>query len=214
MSLDKNEAQYLIKLQEQVAKTREFFRPVMKSERERSVCRAFLRCLGINFSEEEIIVSTTEPIDVRFRSANFQIRELLDPGRKRGDELKETQGKYEKATSIEDLSTPYKPSRPCCLKQSVTKVTQALQEKAEKYGKGCQELDALVYVDLQDQHLDVKSQFPNVTPLKAQGWRSASVIFAPSSVILFANPDAPVFLLNHAGQVQLCANKWDTLFEA
>ena len=209
-----DEAVYLKQLRAHIAETRSFFGPKMKPHRERSVCRAFLRCLGVAFNEPEIIASATEPVDIEFRTAKFQIRELLDPGRKRGDELKQTQRKYENATSIEDLATPYEPSRPWSLEHLGAEVTKGLQEKAEKYGNECQNLDALVYADLQKQHLDAQSIFPDVTPLETQGWRSVSVIFAPCSVVLHANADAPDFLQKHAGQVCSCWEKWDTLFDA
>jgi hypothetical protein len=103
MNMDRDEAEYLRKLQEHVAETRRLFSNTMKPERERMVCRAFLRCVGIKFCDQEIIASDTEPVDVVFRSAKFQIRELLGSDRKRGDELKELQEKVQNATSIEDV---------------------------------------------------------------------------------------------------------------
>lgn len=212
MSSDETEA--LNKLRAHIDETRLFFGPKMKPERERSVCRAFLRCLGLTFDETEIIASKTEPVDVEFRTARFQVRELLDPDRKRGDELKETQRKYSNASLLEDLLTPYLPSRPCSLERLGDEVTKALQEKAAKYGKGCNDLDALVYADLHNQHLNAKSIVPDVTQLKAQGWRSVSVIFAPYSVVLLANADAPDFIQARAGQVQYRWENWDTLFDA
>ncbi len=118
------------------------------------------------FGELEIIASATGPVDVKFRTAKFQIRELLDPGRKRGDELKETQRKYENATSIEDVGTPYASSRPWSLNHLGAEVTKGLQEKAEKYGTECQNLDALVYTDFKNRFLDANSTFPDVRPLK------------------------------------------------
>jgi very-short-patch-repair endonuclease len=88
--MERDEAEYLRKLQEHVAETRRLFSNTMKPERERMVCRAFLRCVGIKFCDQEIIASDTEPVDVVFRSAKFQIRELLGSDRKRGDELKDS----------------------------------------------------------------------------------------------------------------------------
>ena len=211
--MSNDETWELNKLRTHIHDTRLFFGPKMKPERERAVCRAFLRCLGIKFNEAEIIASKTEPVDVKFRTAKFQVRELLDPVRKRGDELKKTQQKYKKATSLEDLATPYEPSRPWSLDRLGAEVAAGLEEKAKKYGKECQNLDALLYADFQNQHLDVKSIFPDVTPLKVQGWRSVSVIFAPCSVVLLASADAPKFIQEHAGQVLSSWEKWDTLFD-
>ena len=91
--MDRDEAEYLDRLRDHTVETRRIFSNKMKPERERMVCRAFLRCLGVQFRDEEIVTSYTEPIDVIFRSAQFQIRELMEPDRKRGDELKEFQDK-------------------------------------------------------------------------------------------------------------------------
>lgn len=79
-----DEAVYLKQLRAHIAETRSFFGPKMKPHRERSVCRAFLRCLGVAFNEPEIIASATEPVDIEFRTAKFQIRELLDPDVREG----------------------------------------------------------------------------------------------------------------------------------
>lgn len=84
--MDRDEAKYLNELCDYVAETRRIFSSKMKPERERMICRAFLRCLGVQFQEDEILAPHTEPIDVAFRSAKFQIRELMEPERKRADE--------------------------------------------------------------------------------------------------------------------------------
>jgi Putative endonuclease, protein of unknown function (DUF1780) len=211
--MDRDEAEYLKKLRDHVTETRSFFGPKMKPERERTVCRAFLRCSGVKFEESEIIASKTEPVDVEFRSAKFQIRELIESGRKRGDELKKLQQKYASATAIEDLATPYAPSQPLSFDALVPELTIALQEKAAKYGSGCHDLDALVYVNLEGQHLDAKSLIPDMSQLKNQGWRSVSVIFAPWGVVLFAQTTAPEFLQNLSGQVLADWEEWDNIFD-
>ena len=210
--MDRDEAEYLRGLQEHVAETRRIFSNKMKPERERMVCRAFLRCLGIAFDNKEIITSDTEPIDVIFRSAKFQIRELMEPDQKRWDELRDLQQKVENATSIEDLMTPYSPSRRLSFQVLVPELTNALGEKAMKHGTGCTDLDALVYVDLEGRHLDANSVIPDPSKLKSQGWRSVSMLFPPYGVVLSAESTAPVFIQMASGQV---VSKWgdlDTLF--
>ena len=211
--MDRDEAEYLRKLQEHVAQARRLFSNKMKPERERMVCRAFLRCLGIAFDNKEIITSDTEPIDVIFRSAKFQIRELMEPDRKRGDELRELQRKVENATSIEDLLTPYSPPRPLSFEALVPELTKALGEKAMKYGRGCRDLDALVYVDLEGRHLDANSAISDLSKLKSQGWRSVSVLFPPYSIVLFAESTGPVFIQMASGQAFRKCGYLDTLFD-
>lgn len=211
--MDRDEAEYLLKLREHVAETRWIFSNKMKPERERMVCRAFLRCLAIEFADEEIITSDTEPIDVVFRSAKFQIRELMEPDRKRGDELKEFQQKVENAASIEDLATPYSPPLPLSFEALVAELTEALSKKAVKYGTGCRDLDALVYVNLEGRHLDANSVVPDLSELRAQGWRSVSVLFSPYAVVLFACDDAPEFIRTASGRPLSKWEDWDTLFD-
>lgn len=71
----KTETEYLKNLRKHASDTRRVFfgnkaKPIdMKSERERSVCRAFLRAIGVAFEEHELIAPSTEPADVAFRTA-------------------------------------------------------------------------------------------------------------------------------------------------
>lgn len=66
----------LAKLREYADRARRLFSNPQKPERERMIVRAFLRCAGEAFEDGEIIASSEEPIDVRFRSADFQWRSL------------------------------------------------------------------------------------------------------------------------------------------
>ena len=50
----------------------------IKPQRDRAVVRALLRVLGVAFAESEIIAPVEAPIDVRFRQAQFHLRELCD----------------------------------------------------------------------------------------------------------------------------------------
>ena len=48
----------------------------MKPQRDRAVIRMLLHVLGVAFTEAEIIAPVEAPIDVRFRQAQFHVREL------------------------------------------------------------------------------------------------------------------------------------------
>ena len=169
-----------------------------KPERERSVCRAFLRTIGVAFEEPELIMVKDDPPDVIFRETRFEIMELLEPNRKRGDEWKGKRKKYSEANcnSLKELLKPYSPSTSIELQELVPKIVQALLEKFNKpnYGAACGSIDALVYVNLKDQHLAPHSNMPNLDELRSQGWRSVSLLFPPYGVILYAESMAPDFL--------------------
>jgi hypothetical protein len=203
---------YLESLAVHAAETRVFLGNKMKPERERAVCRAFLRAAGISFNESELFAPTIEPTDVDFRDARFQVRDLLR-GRQRGDDWKNKKERYAQARTIADLVEPYSPPVPVSLASLVPEVTEALSEKAAKYGTGCSGLDALIYVDLKDAFLESNSPIPDTAELKHQGWRSVSLLFSPYGVTLFAGCHAPTFLQDAAGSPSMKWANIDTLFE-
>jgi hypothetical protein len=206
------EYEFLIDLRAHAHQTRSFLSNKMKPERERSVCRALLRALGVSFADRELIAPTVEPADVSFRELQFQVRELLR-GRRRGDDWKSKQMQYAEARSVSDLLHPYSPPIAISYKSLVPEVAAALSEKATKYGAGCKTLDALVYIDLEDTFLNAISPMPDTAELEHQGWRSVSLLFSPYAVVLFAGKDASVHLRYAVGAPQ---NKWaniETLFD-
>jgi hypothetical protein len=177
----------------------------MKSERERSVCRAFLRTLEVSFQDSELIAPTHEPVDVAFRKARFQVKDKID--HLRGDFWKQIQRKYETAASIDeaiDTDAPPTPI-PVGLNALIPEITAELSQYADQYGITCKDLDILIYVDERKRFLASDSTVSNVEPLKAQGWRSVSLLFPPFAVVLFAKPEAPDFL--KAAEAKLYA-KW------
>jgi Putative endonuclease, protein of unknown function (DUF1780) len=203
---------YLKKLQNHAGETRTFFSNNMKVERERSVVRAFLRSIGVSFEDNELVAPSTEPVDVAFRTARFQNRDLLR--HKPGYDWKQ---KYNNVSCVKQLLEPYSPPKPFSLTNLVLDVSDALSKKAEKYPKkypnGCRDIDALVYVSLKNEYLRIDSQLLNITTLKCQGWRSVSILFPPYGIVLTAEEDAPDFLKSIEREPQ---NTWEnpsTIFE-
>jgi len=206
--------EYLEKLRNYATEVRTFLSNKMKPERERSVCCAFLRTLGVSFNESEIIAPAEEPVDVMFREARFQIKDILEADHRRGDIWKDKQRKYETAPSIDaaiEIDPPPMPS-PVALNALIPEVTTALSEKANKYSIMCQELDMLIYLDLRKRFLAAGSTELRVQPLKAQGWRSVSLLFPPYGVVLFAKPEAPDFLKAAESKLHMQWSDIDTLF--
>lgn len=213
MFMYKTVQEYLKTLRTYVAEARTFLSSKKKSERERSVCRAFLRTLGVSFEDRELIAPAREPADVAFRDARFQVRDLLGPDHRRGDVWKERQKKYGNATSVKDVMEPYSRPSTVDLETFVPDIVAALSGKAKKYGRGCKDVDALVYADLKDRFLATGSRASNLEPLKAQGWRSVSLLFPPCGVVLVVTKTAPEFLKDAAGEVRMKWTKVETLFE-
>jgi len=192
--------EYVEKLRMHADDTVRYFGNERKAERERDVCRAFLRCVGITFVEQEMIAPSEEPVDVSFRDARFQVREVLEEGRRRGDEWKCKRDRWHRAQSIDDVTEPVVSSVPMTFSELVERVTDELGKKAKKYGGQCSDIDALVYVNL-IRHLYPLSSSEDLHNLEEQGWRSVCVLFPPYGVVLFAREAAPHFLFELTGKI-------------
>jgi hypothetical protein len=210
-----SEERYLDSLRKHAADTLRYLSSAIKPERERAVCRAFLRSIGVRFVEGEIKAPCREPIDVSFRDARFQVRELMEVGRRRGDEWKQRQTRWNNARSMAGLLAPVMYPTPMTRSELVEAVSDALEAKSGRYGvSSCYKLDALVYVNLTDTRvLKRRSAAQDLDRLNAQGWRSVSIVFPPYGIVLVARRTAPQFLLEVAGKVRKSWRKADGLFE-
>ena len=165
----------------------------MKPARDRAVVRALLRALGVAFAEAEVVAPVTAPIDVRFREANFHLREVFDRPCERDGQDQATRIHYH-ASVLADGENPRGPAAGRELAEVVSHVTAALAEHAAWYGARCVGLDALVSVDEPWSLLAPPSQAPEVAALSWQGWRSVSVLCPPYGMVLYAASGAPAFL--------------------
>jgi Putative endonuclease, protein of unknown function (DUF1780) len=147
------ESGLLAKLLDHATQARRLFSNPQKPERERMVVRAFLRSIGVAFDDSEITPSREEPVDTRFRTAEFQIMEIVGT-RRRGLDWRRREDKYRNAQGIADVIDPYTPSQPLSLDDTGRLLADRLARKAARYGaETCSALDALVYVDLHGRHL-------------------------------------------------------------
>jgi len=179
-----------------------FFSNKKKSQREIWVVNELLNHLCVKYEDEEVRASKEEPPDVLFRSANFEVKEILDNGRKRTEEIKEALKRTEVATDPQDLIEHYTPKS-----MSVDKVYLIILENAQKWmAKYANEgfrrtLDMVFYLNLQD-HGITNWEFPrNVKILQEQGWRSVSVLTNECACVLCALEDAPEFLMSNVGKI-------------
>jgi hypothetical protein len=185
-------------VRENARDTVDFLGNARKVERERSVCAAFLRCAGIEFSSDQLVRSAVEPPDVTFGDARFEVMVCLRPGRPMHGEWKERQKRYEAATTFSDLFEPYTAPRTIPQEELVGLLMPAAARKAEHYAKtgaGYAQLDLLVYIN-DAVILDPASPPPNPSNLAQQGWRSVSALVPPHAWTVFARDSAPQFLMD------------------
>lgn len=203
-----SEQEYIAELQRHALETRELLSNAKKPERERMVVCAFLRCVGVQFSVEEIKASSNEPVDVVFRAAQFQITEILGD-RKRGLVWREREDRYKTAKQLSDLLEPSGSPEPISFGEVSPMIAESLAKKAAHYGvKICSKLDILVSVDLSGRYLwplELRHDAEVFGALSRQCWRSVSILFVPYGLVLTAKPDAPDFLKDNTGAI---LNKW------
>jgi hypothetical protein len=182
-----------------------------KQKRERAICAAFLRCLGVEFSADEIKSSTSDPPDVIFRSTRFEVMEILDENRRRHTEFKNKVNQYNKAESFADIMEPYHAPTSISYEDLVSLIIQKLdQNKVNEYKKNeidFAQIDVLVYVNLKDKYPDINKKSLRLSndfsnSFKRQGWRSVSMIMGVHSHVIYALESAPEFIYSLAGQVR------------
>jgi hypothetical protein len=178
----------------------QYFSTKNKPERERWVCREFIQNLGLKCSDAEIVTPDDEPPDVVFRDCRFEIKELLDPGRRRHAEYKAALKKALVAADPQDLLEQFTP-RDIAPQQIGDRILADLNDLQDHYAPAARrQLDILFYVNLQ-QHFLKAGTMPPGAAFAQHGWRSVSAIMGWGSLVLFAAPDAPSLLVSKVGSL-------------
>jgi hypothetical protein len=90
-------------------KSVDFYSPQNKPERERWIAERFLQNVGIEYSDHEVEMQEIDPPGFIFRNSKFEIKEILDSGRKRHDEYREELNRAKSLSCAHDLYTPFRP---------------------------------------------------------------------------------------------------------
>jgi Putative endonuclease, protein of unknown function (DUF1780) len=177
-----------------------------QKQRDRWVVEHFLRALGIKFDALEIKQPDDDPPDATFRGAAFEVKEIQDSGRRRGDEFKQKLEKARKAESYSELLEYFSPGD-----ISIADVYQRIISECKdltlgKYRVAAvrRSLDLLFYVNLGMQvAFEMEDgQRPRLDPLIADGWRSVSFLHgAAKSCVMCASSAAPDFLQTLQGRL-------------
>lgn len=193
--------EYLDTQRKERAESVDYFRTSNKPERERWVVQTFLKKSRINYTSAEVIQGE-DPPDVQFRDANFEIKEILDPGRRRPQEYKEGLDEAINATTPADLVKPA-PFNSLTISKVYELVLESAQELAtKKYPLDLRrKLDLLFYLNLLNTYEFIETPFPDTSKLSTLGWRSVSLIKGYSSCVLIATIDAPAFIQNAIGLI-------------
>lgn len=173
-----------------------FFSNTEKLNREKWVVRRLLRAFRIDFQEEEM-TGAEEPMDVSFRDVKFQVKEILDEGRRRTDKFK---AKLETAKSAKDYSELLEHYTPIDI--SFSEIVRRCYDYAgtlllqSKYGpRECKNIDLLCYFNWLDHHVVP----PIEVPSQEVGFRSLSIVSNRYCAVAYASAYAPRLLRDNVG---------------
>lgn len=179
----------------------QFFSAHNKTEREIWVANSFINNLNISFEESELLSPDQDPPDVIFRNARFEIKEILDPGRRRHAEYKE---KLEYAKTITDPKQLLREFTP--IDKTVTEVYELCLKEAQgliKYPPAVRaDTDLLFYVNLHHVMGLIEEPFPDTSELTTLGWRSVSFVNGYRSCVLTVSSSAPEFMKDIVHTIQ------------
>lgn len=173
----------------------DFFGNDHKLDREKWVASRLLSGLNMRFEDNEL-AEAEEPADVSFRDARFQVKELMDRGRRRGDEFKESLRVAETADQQSDLLEPYCP-KDMPLKLVADLCAGRAESLSNKYGPAEKAAtDLLLYFNYLDYGVIASVQYE---PIERYGFRSISLVTNSQVMVLTADATAPEFLTSNVG---------------
>ena len=193
--------EYIESVRKHCKESVDFFNSANRPKRETWVVNEFLLNLGVSFSQKELVHVVDDPPDVRFRQAEFEIKEILDPDRKRHAEFKASLKKATEAKTPQDLLEKYEP-KDIFYTDVYNLVELATRKYSRKYPLAVRkELDLLFYVELFDVRGYIGAPLPPEDLLINLGFRSVSFVMGPISCVLMCSKNAPEFLSKEGQRV-------------
>jgi hypothetical protein len=190
--------QYLRDQREALRASVEYFRSANIAERNLWVGREFLKNLNVPFRDSEVTAPVSDPPDATYLDLRFEVKEILDEGRKRHAEYRAALEKAQKATDPEELLSDYSP-KDLTPVEVVDLIASKLPAFSNKYAPAfLKTLDLLVYINLTEHSLR-PGAMPDCTYLHTFGWRSISAVFGWASFVLNTHQSAPEFLQTRVG---------------
>ncbi|WP_083608247.1 DUF1780 domain-containing protein [Teredinibacter haidensis] len=196
-----NDEEFITERVEAMEESVRYYSADKKAERERWVASTFLENLNISHSVEDIINPDIDPPDAVIFGSDFEIKEILDFGRKRHKEYKKELERIKSITDPKDLFTMHSP-KDMSIEDIFQKCVVELEKLDKKYPKEVKEsLNLLFYVNLQHICHIFEEPFPNASSLKDFGWKSVSFIKGKIACSFYANEHAPKWIKDNVGRI-------------
>lgn len=176
-----------------------FYSNAGKEDRERWVVAEFLTHLRVPFDPNELRSHIQKSkVDVEFRDARFQVKEIPDPNFRRGDEIKTTYHRVMNAKTLQDTvgpgfvyDVPHVESAYNLVRDTARDLATSATYKDHKAT-----LDLLCYVTRTRASV-ISANEVRPEELSLLGWRSISCLIGSQAVALYAGSDGPTFLQSY-----------------
>ncbi len=169
-----------------------------KNWREWNNTKDFLSNLPIKVDYSDIFCVDPDPPDTVYKGARFEVKEIMDEGRRRHDEVKKEIAKY--GRTLPFVSNPNGLFYDICPNDAANMAIKELEKYENKYKEKSQ-IDFLFYIN-KKHHFFLEGELNKNPIFENFGWRSVScVIGSGTSIVFYASPEAPDFL-------KLCAEQY------
>ena len=179
----------------------DLFSRQFKNWREWKTAVNFLTNLHIGIDEAQVFCSPYDPPDVLYRDAAFEIKEIMDEGRLRHDEVKRSRQRPIKNGAKDELNQWSVIDLPP--EDASLLVVKQLDVLAKRYlAEVKARTDLLFYINKVNHWFD-DGPVPSSDLFEPYGWRSVSAVIDSSVSIVFqADDSAPKFLQENLGIVR------------
>jgi hypothetical protein len=172
-----------------------------KREGERWVAESFIENLHQTYQPDEIVSADNDPPDVVFRDAKFEIKEIMDEGRRRHGEYKDELKRIRAISDAKDLLKSFRP-KTITIQEVYEHCKKRVESLDKKYPLAVKaDTDLLLYVNLQGVTEITEHPYPDVSALESAGWRSISFVDGQRSCCLYAHASAPDFIRQAVGHI-------------
>lgn len=158
--------------------------------------REFLGRLSIAFAVDELHSHEQKSkVDVEFRGARFQVKEITEPNCRRNAEIEASYYRHMNAKTLKDTVAPVFGYDIPSILNGYDLVREGAQELSSdaRYLQSKADLDLLFYVTRSWVSV-VQQQEVKADELSSLGWRSISCLMGDRALVIFARADAPAFL--------------------
>ena len=176
-----------------------------KRERELWTLNEFLSYVIPDFDGTGMSPSETEPNDVFYKGAGFQVKEVVSEGRERTREYEDYLSKITTETQAEDLVEPNRPNHISFNAASERLLSELKRHRTKKYHNQTLDMNVLVYLNLKGKTDSITF---GKTPVdmslfseEVSKWRSVSVVTNNCAIVLGVYGDALPFFDGEVGEL-------------